>query len=409
MHSVTGTRINLTNPRWSRSDVIATINCQDHSSGLDSPFCGCDIADGSGFETFFVSSDDNKAKYVKTITSNGQVEITIRDTAGNEAGVYSQDVNFIDKDAPEISARTQSGGDLSSIDRAQLREANLKITISDTLSGIAGYDIVIGDPSKFVDEIAFSNDCTSGTVLPASQTGALGTGETVDRNNVSTSQAIFVCARDAAGNISKRKLSFGGTRLINYYQGQVKGFSYSGEIGVSDTGSYEDQLVERIKDEDVSINSTYRGDASSRLSCQNTAIEKNIDIIARGRLNPHAGRQVIDDLSSNTHHNVISGTNQRNNDGIIYYSYETLGGNVDGDRGEIVELRGDTVNYPNWNDPRRGPYSAQADQVFQEIGIRGLKTVIVEGGNLYINADMYYEDPQSMVVFVVKRGTPSIH
>lgn len=174
-HTLTGDRVNLTAPRWSRSDLVATITCEDVSSGQDTPFCGCEIDEEYGFETFFVDRDDNRAKYVKTITSNGMVEFTVRDTAGNQSGNYRQEINFIDKDSPLISAQTQGGDDLSSIDTSREPIADISIAISDTLSGVEAYDVIIDNPTKFVEEIVFDTSCTGGTPLLASQRGREGT------------------------------------------------------------------------------------------------------------------------------------------------------------------------------------------------------------------------------------------
>jgi len=49
----------------------------------------------------------------------------------------------------------------------------------------------------------------------------------------------------------------------------------------------------------------------------------------------------------------LSGTNQKNSDGIIYYSFDGTGGEIDGNSGKVVELSGTSINYDRWNDPQK--------------------------------------------------------
>lgn len=114
---------------------------------------------------------------------------------------------------------------------------------------------------------------------------------------ITTDKAIFVCVKDSAGNITTKKFTFGGTRVINYFQGPVMGFSYSGELGVSDPDSYEKKLIDRVQSGRVAVNDTYNARDGDRISCQNTAIEQNIDVLARGRLVPKNSNLVLSTLT----------------------------------------------------------------------------------------------------------------
>lgn len=157
------------------------------------------------------------------------------------------------------------------------------------------------------------------------------------------------------------------------------GFSYSGEIGVADRDSYEEKLIDRVESRRVAINDTYNAREGDRISCQNTAIEQNIDVLARGRLVPNPGNlNTINTLLTNTYDSNLVGSTNKNSDGIIYYSFDTTGASVDGNAGRIVELSGDIANYADWNDPIQGPYSPEGSNSFRKVGISGLKTLIVE-------------------------------
>lgn len=180
-------------------------------------------------------------------------------------------------------------------------------------------------------------------------------------------------------------------------------------MGVNSVERYEEKLVERVEDREVELNKSYISSQSNLAVCQENAIERNIDTIARGRLQPNTGSLVIDDLTSNAFISDIQGTNAKNTDGIIYYSFDTTGGDIDGNRGRVVEIDGKSETYAGWNNPSNGAYSAESVYSMDSVEVGGHKTVIIEGGNLYIGADMYYADEDSMIVFVVKRGVPSIH
>lgn len=88
---------------------------------------------------------------------------------------------------------------------------------------------------------------------------------------------------------------------------------------------YEEKLVSRIEDRRVGIHDSLGAREGDRLSCQNDAIDQNIDIMARGRLVPHHGNLTINDLSTNHYYNKISGTGKKNDDGIIYYNFDSKG------------------------------------------------------------------------------------
>lgn len=225
LHLSNGDRV-PSSPYWSRFPVIASVDCiDDMNNGQDTPFCGCDIDDESGFQTQFIDGNDNHALYTKIISSNEEVRITVRDTAGNEAngegaGSYRANINFIDLDAPTIEVTDGNGVDIASIDRQSTSGASLKIALFDEESGIQDYSVKIGDPGLAINDsrIDFGScDEPSAPVLRSSSSRH-GNSKVVNGGNVSTSKAVFVCVKDAAGNVTKRKFTFSGSRLINYYQ-----------------------------------------------------------------------------------------------------------------------------------------------------------------------------------------------
>lgn len=76
-----GTSIDPTSPDWVNTDVRVLVDCVDEVNGRDTPYCGCDIDDVYGFDTEFLSGDDNNALYSRTISHNQVVNFTVKDTA----------------------------------------------------------------------------------------------------------------------------------------------------------------------------------------------------------------------------------------------------------------------------------------------------------------------------------------
>jgi len=131
------------------------------------------------------------------------------------------------------------------------------VNISDDVSGIVAHDVKIAPANTLIDAVSLNCSTTSSNYTAANYPTRGDASRTIPRGLTETNKAIFVCARDAAGNVTTKKYTFGGTRIINYFQGPVMGFSYSGEIGVSDADSYEDKLIDRVQARRVAINDTY--------------------------------------------------------------------------------------------------------------------------------------------------------
>ena len=257
----------ITSPEWTNSDVKLSINCQDDMGRglIDTVFCGCDIPDEHEFEIEYgdkiinqggvdrtVPNEDN-VRFTRILSEREAGRLSIRDTGGNEASgsPYEYDVDWIDTQDPEITISTDHGP-IASIDRAAISSTDIQIDIEDEISGIVAHDIKFGNPSVLIE--AMNLNCNSGSARYP-RTGDRDIS--IDQSGVQTNRAVFVCAKDAAGNITYKKFTFGGTRLINYYQGPVMGFSYSGELDVSDRQSYEKRLIDRVEDRRVEINDTY--------------------------------------------------------------------------------------------------------------------------------------------------------
>jgi len=77
---------------------------------------------------------------------------------------------------------------------------------------------------------------------------------------------------------------------------------------------------------------------------------------------------------------------------VIYYDFTNQSDSLDinGNRGCTVEIS--------------GPPSGSADN-YGKFGVAGQKTIIVKGGNVYINSDLYYADAKSLLGIVVLRDT----
>ena len=93
--------------------------------------------------------------------------------------------------------------------------------------------------------------------------------------------------------------------------------------------------------------------------------------------------------------NAASGAAAKN--GTIWFNLESdsCGAGINGNAGCTIKIDGaEAQTFPG------DPTGLSVTKTM----VSGKKTVIVEGGNLYVNSDMYYENPSDMVVFVVRRS-----
>ena len=74
---------------------------------------------------------------------------------------------------------------------------------------------------------------------------------------------------------------------------------------------------------------------------------------------------------------------------LYYYDFSKLSTTpVNGNKGCVLTLKGQSTG---------------AASGYRKMGISGKKTIIVRGGNVYVDTDTYYSDGQSMLAIVVLR------
>ncbi|MDD2487536.1 MAG: hypothetical protein PHS92_04150 [Candidatus Gracilibacteria bacterium] len=164
------------------------------------------------------------------------------------------------------------------------------------------------------------------------------------------------------------------------------GLSFNG-VAVSDDGGVSKMLGKAIN-YDGSITQAAYIDSQISKTDYKSIINQNIE----GLINGLTGKESSLSISSNIT-NLSNVYNNENNKGLAYYNFngDNVLGNpsIDGNKGKIIEIK------------------APSDYSYLNVGkisVSGKKTIIIKGGNLYINSDMYYSNSSSdMLVIVVKR------
>ena len=139
---------------WTNGSVTLTVNASDASGIKDYSF-----NDGADWQT------SNK----KTFSSNTEVDIKVRDTAGNESAVSYVNITNIDKTAPKTNSVDKST-------KKYTQNLTLTVRATDTQSGIAAY--------------SFTND--------ANKTD----WQESNKKSFSSNQVVNIKVRDNVGNVS---------------------------------------------------------------------------------------------------------------------------------------------------------------------------------------------------------------
>lgn len=106
-----------------------------------------------------------------------------------------------------------------------------------------------------------------------------------------------------------------------------------------------------------------------------TNVRKNVETMVRG-LAPDNGNSCAASLSTLTKD-------------VYYYDFSKLSGSaVNGNKGCVLSLQGQ---------------SSGTASGYRKLGVTGKKTIIVRGGNVYVDSDLSYGDSQSMLAIVVLR------